>query len=75
MADEADRLARNADVERARGRDGEARAEPEERRLAGSVRAGDEEEVAARKVEVDISQDALRPVVLAEAPGTEHRIA
>ena len=41
-------------------------AEPQQRRLPGAVRPGDDEEAAARELEVDAAQDALRPVALLE---------
>ena len=68
----ADRSARHVDGELPFGRHRETGADPQQRRLPGAVRAGDDEEAAARKLELDPAQDALVAVALAEAAGREH---
>src|SRR5207247_884177 len=57
------------DLELARCGDQQAGAEAQQRRLAGAVRTGDDEEAAARKLEVDRLERAL----VAEAPGQPAR--
>ncbi|MFL5923554.1 MAG: hypothetical protein ACJ74S_06245, partial [Gaiellaceae bacterium] len=67
MAEEPDRGAAGADLERAACRNREARAEPQQRRLARAVRPGDDEEAAARKLEIETAQEALVAVALLKA--------
>jgi len=64
---EADPAAVGLDVERAARRDGEPGAKPQQRRLPGPVRPGDDEEATPPELEVDSAQDALEPVPLLEA--------
>src|SRR5689334_14794897 len=59
----------HVDLELAGGRNQEARAQAQQRRLSGAVRAGDDEEAAASKLEVDRLE---RPFV-AEATGEAAR--
>ena len=47
-------------------------AEPEQRRLPGSVRPGDEQEAVARELEPDAAQNALVAVALLHPPGPNH---
>src|SRR6185436_7461172 len=69
MCEVADLAAFCVDLELARGRDQQAGAEAQQRRLARAVRAGDDEEAAAHKLEVDRLERAL----VAEAPGQPAR--
>jgi hypothetical protein len=55
----------------ARGRR-EARQHAQERRLPGAVRAGDEDELAARDLELDALEDALDAEALREIVGSQH---
>src|SRR5581483_7194548 len=72
---EADRLPRDAHVEAALGRRRETGAQAEQRRLSRSVRAGDEQEVAALELEVESAEDALLAVALAEAARADQGLA
>ena len=65
----ADLATLGVDLELARGRNQQTGAETQQRRLAGAVRTGDDEEAAARKLEVDRLERAL----VAEAPGQPAR--
>src|SRR5436190_1635847 len=62
----------HADLELAAGRRGETRAEAEQRRLAGAVRTGDEQEVVAADVERDAPQYPRVSVPLLERTGADH---
>ena len=72
MAEVADLRPRRAAFDRSLGRPGEAGADPQQGRLPGAVRPGDDEKAAARQREVDPPQDAFLPVALAEPAGREH---
>jgi hypothetical protein len=69
MREETDPPARHGHLDLPRGRLGEPHYEAEQRRLARAVRAGDDEEAAAGKLEVDRIE---RPFV-AEASGQSAR--
>ncbi len=68
----AELAARDAPLDRSLGRRGEAGADPQERRLARTVRPGDDDEAAVRQLEVDAAQDALLAVALAELRSRQH---
>ncbi len=72
MAEEADAGAVGIYLQLARGRRRQPCAEPEQRRLARAVGPGDDEEAAARQLEVDALEDALVAVALREAAGADH---
>ena len=62
----------DGDLELTPGGHQEARTEGKERRLARSVRAGDQQDVALRDVEVEVAEHALRPEAPAEAARRDH---
>jgi hypothetical protein len=68
----ADRGPRDADLDRPLARGGEAGTDPEQRRLPGAVRAGDDGEPAARDVEVDPAEHPLVAEALAELSRPNH---
>ena len=72
VAEVADLGAGRAPLDRSLRRLREPGADPQERRLPGAVRAGHDEEAAARELEVDPPQDTLLAVALAEPAGREH---
>ena len=69
MREVANLAALNIDLELTGGRDQQTGAETQKCRLAGAVRSGDDQETAARKLEVDRLERAL----VAEAPGQPAR--
>jgi hypothetical protein len=73
VAEEPDRRALRLDLERAAGRHGEARAEPQQRRLARAVGPGDDEEAAALELEVEAIEHLLEAVALREIARRDHR--
>src|SRR5262249_41708133 len=72
VAEVANLSARRTALDRPLGRLREAGADPQQRRLPGAVRAGDDEEAAARQREAEPTQDALLAVPLTEPTGREH---
>src|SRR5207244_3681459 len=74
VAEIAELAALDAALDRSLGRRGQAGADPQERRLPGTVRPGDDEEAAVRQLEVDAAQDALLPVALAELRSRQHAL-
>ena len=75
VREKPDPAARGGDAQLAGGRNGETRAQPEQRRLPGAVRAGDDEEPAALELEVEPAQDALVAVALLDSPRANHEAA
>ena len=61
------------DVEPAGRRGGEPGEQPEQRRLARAVRAGDDEKAARIHVEVERLEGAASPVALLDAASPDHR--
>ena len=70
----AELAARDAALDRPLRRRGKAGADPQERRLARTVRPGDDEEAAVRQVEIDAAQDAFLSVPLAELRSRQHAL-
>src|SRR5439155_17348627 len=72
MAEIADLRATGGDAQLTLGRDGEARTDAQQRRLAGAVRTGHDREPAARNVEVDTAKHALLAEAPPDAPRLDH---
>ena len=72
VAEEPDRRARGIELQLTAGRRGQTGAEPEQRRLPGAVRPGDEQEPASRQVDVDAAKHAPVAVALDEAARLDH---
>ena len=72
VREKADASAVDLDLERARGRRRQAREHAQQRRLAGPVRAGHEQESVPREVEIDAREDPPAPVALLQAPRADH---
>ena len=68
-----DASALERDLELAGSRNRKPGAKPEERRLSGSVRSGDDQEAVSRKVEPDAAQNALVAVALLQSPSPNHQ--
>src|SRR6266540_4003861 len=68
-------LAVDADLELAACRCRETGAETQQRRLAGAVRAGDEEEVVHADVQVETAEDSLVAVTLLQRTCVDHNAA
>ena len=64
----------DGDLQLARARRDEPREQPQQRRLAGAVRPGDEQEPAALDVEVERREHALGAEPLGEPAGADHRV-
>ena len=72
VAEVADLRPRHAHRQLALARQREPRAQPQQGRLAGAVRPGDEREAAVGDVEVDPAQHALLAEALAEPARSDH---
>src|SRR6185503_3727639 len=59
VPEEADPLAGQLDLQFASGRDEQSRDQPEQRRLAGAVRPGQQQEPTAADLEVEIADHVL----------------
>src|SRR5205823_5929425 len=72
VPEESDRSPVGLDLERAGGRQRKPGAHPQQRRLAGAVRPGHDEEASARQVEVQPPQHALVAVAPLHPARTDH---
>ena len=72
VPEEAEPGARDADLQLSLGRQGEAGADAQQRRLPRAVGAGDDGEAAVREVEIDAAQDTLLAEALTELAGVNH---
>src|SRR5439155_4737981 len=68
----ADATAFHCHLQLAASRHGEPGAQPQQRRLSGSVRAGDEQEPVVRNLELDASELALVAVTLLQPQSSNH---
>ena len=73
VAEIAERAAVGVDLELAAARRREPGDEAQERRLAGAVRTGDDEEAAALELEVERPQGTPPPVALLDRARADHR--
>ncbi len=72
VAEVADAPALGLDRERAARGERKPGTEAQQRRLPGAVRPADDEEAAARQVEIHTTEDTLRSVALLQPPRLDH---